>query len=215
MDVILLGPPGAGKGTQAKRLLETLKVPQISTGDMLREAVGAKTELGLKAKEYMDAGKLVPDEVVIGLVKERLNKGDCKDGFMLDGFPRTVAQAEELGNTLEAMNRRIEHVVLLDVPDDELVARITGRRTCGACGAIYHIMFSPPPEEGTCRCGAKELQQRADDNEETVRERLNTYHDQTAPLISFYDQRGVLRKVEGAGKNPDEVFGLVTAAIGR
>lgn len=214
MELILLGPPGAGKGTQAKKLIDVASIPQISTGDMLRAAVSEGTELGRKAKEFMDAGKLVPDSVVIGLVQERLQKEDCKEGYMLDGFPRTVPQAETLEKMLEGMGRKIDNVLLLDVEDDELVARITGRRTCGQCGAIYHLLFSPPPSEDTCTCGAKGLVQRADDNEVTVRERLAAYHDQTAPLISFYGERGVLKKVSGTGKKPDEVFEQAKRELG-
>ena len=214
MDLILLGGPGAGKGTQAKKLLDVLKVPQISTGDMLRAAVGAGTELGKKAKEYMNAGNLVPDEVVIGLVKERLDESDCASGFMLDGFPRTVGQGESLERMLGEMGRKIDHVVSFDVEDEELVARITGRRTCGKCGAIYHLKYSPPPAEDTCSCGAKDLVQRADDNETTVRQRLETYHKQTAPLVAFYESRGILRKIAGTGLTPDQIFGKTREVIG-
>lgn len=214
MELILLGPPGAGKGTQAKKLIGVASIPQISTGDMLRAAVSEGTELGKKAKEYMDAGKLVPDSVVIGLVQERLQKDDCAKGYMLDGFPRTVPQAETLEKMLEGMGRKVDNVLLLDVEDEELVARITGRRTCPKCGAIYHLLFSPPPEEDTCSCGAKGLVQRADDNETTVRERLAAYHDQTAPLIQFYDERGLLKKVSGTGKTPDQVFDQAKQVLG-
>ncbi len=214
MDLILLGGPGAGKGTQAKKLISVLESPQISTGDMLRAAVGAGTDLGKKAKEYMDAGQLVPDEVVIGLVKERLGEPDCKEGFMLDGFPRTVAQGETLEAMLGEMGRKIDHVVSFDVEDEELVLRITGRRTCGSCGAIYHLKYSPPPAEDTCKCGVTGLVQRADDNETTVRQRLETYHKQTSPLIEFYDSRGVLRKIAGTGITPDQVFEKTREVIG-
>ncbi|MCP4675225.1 MAG: adenylate kinase [Deltaproteobacteria bacterium] len=214
MDLILLGGPGAGKGTQAKKLVDVLKVPQISTGDMLRAAVGAGTELGKKAKEFMDAGKLVPDEVVIGLVKERLQENDCKTGFMLDGFPRTLPQGESLENMLKEMGRKIDNVVSFEVDDEELVLRITGRRTCGSCGAIYHMKYSPPPSEDTCKCGAKNLGRRDDDNEITVRKRLEAYHDQTAPLISFYRDRGVLKNIEGTGLPPDGVFEKTRELLG-
>ncbi len=214
MDLILLGGPGAGKGTQAKKLVDVLKVPQISTGDMLRAAVGAGTELGKKAKEFMDAGKLVPDEVVIGLVEERLQDDDCKTGFMLDGFPRTLPQGESLEKMLKGMGRKIDNVVSFDVDDEELVLRITGRRTCGSCGAIYHLKYSPPPESDTCKCGAKDLRQRDDDNELTVRKRLETYHSQTAPLISFYKDREVLKSIEGTGLPPDGVFEKTKEILG-
>jgi len=214
MNLILLGPPGAGKGTQAKLLLDSTGVPQISTGDMLRAAVAAGTELGRQAKEIMATGKLVPDEVVIGLVEERLNQKDCASGFMLDGFPRTVPQAERLELVLERLGRAIDHVLLLEVEDEELVARITGRRTCGVCGAIWHTVFMPPPEGDGCSCGAKDLQQRADDNEVTVRQRLGAYHEQTAPLIGFYGTRGLVRKVRGTGKKPEEVFEAAKQALG-
>lgn len=214
MNLILLGPPGAGKGTQAKKLVSLVLIPQISTGDMLRAGVAAGTDLGKQAREYMDAGRLVPDEVVIGLVEERLAQADCKEGFMLDGFPRTVHQAEILEKMLDGMGRKIDNVLLLDVDDEELVKRITGRRTCGKCGAIYHLIFSPPPGDDTCSCGSIGLVQRADDNEVTVRERLAAYHDQTSPLIDFYGNRGVLRKVSGTGKKADEVFELVKTVLG-
>lgn len=214
MDLILLGGPGAGKGTQAKKLMEVAGFPQISTGDMLRAAVGQGTELGRKAKEFMDAGQLVPDSVVIGLVEERLGNDDCQQGFMLDGFPRTVPQAEALGELLTKMGRSIDHVVLFDVADEELVARITGRRTCGACGAIYHLRYSPPPKANTCKCGAEDLRQRDDDTEETVRKRLAAYHEQTAPLVAYYEGRGVLKRIPGEGKGPDEVFAAAREALG-
>ena len=214
MNLILLGPPGAGKGTQAKKLVDITGVPQISTGDMLRAAVKEGTELGNRANEYMQAGQLVPDDVVIGLVAERLGKADCKGGFMLDGFPRTVPQAENLDVVLERQGRAIESVVLLDVEDEELVGRITGRRSCPSCGAIFHLEFGPPPAEDTCTCGHVGLVQRADDNEETVRQRLTAYHNQTAPLVDYYRKQEVLKTVTGTGKSPDEVFGQVKAQLG-
>lgn len=209
MKLILLGPPGAGKGTQAKKLIEKLEVPQISTGDMLRAAVANQTTLGLEAKKFMDSGQLVPDEVVVGLVIERLKQNDCEKGFMLDGFPRTVPQAESLEMSLKQNGVGIDAVVAILVDDDELVERITGRRSCNSCGAIYHLKFNPPPSVDTCSCGAKGLIQRADDNETTVRQRLEAYHAQTAPLIEFYKIRGVLKSIEANAKSPSEVFELI------
>jgi adenylate kinase len=162
----------------------------------------------------MDAGRLVPDEVVIGLVRERLSDDDCSDGFMLDGFPRTLAQGESLENMLHEMGRSVDHVISFEVADEELVLRITGRRTCGTCGAIYHLKYSPPPSPGVCKCGAEDLRQRDDDNEITVRKRLETYHTQTAPLISFYRSRGLLREVQGTGLSPDGVFAETKKILG-
>ncbi|MDL1971787.1 MAG: adenylate kinase [Deltaproteobacteria bacterium] len=200
MDLIFLGPPGAGKGTQAKMLVERYGIPQVSTGDILRAAVAEGTELGKKAKEYMEAGKLVPDEVVIGIIEERLKQSDCEKGFILDGFPRTVPQAEALDKVLEKMGRKIDHVLTLDVPEEELIRRLTGRRTCKKCGAMYHIIFNPPKVEGVCdKCGG-ELYQRPDDNEETVRSRLSVYEQQTSPLIDFYEKKGLVRKIDGRGE---------------
>jgi adenylate kinase len=213
MNLILLGPPGAGKGTQAKKLVETYGIPQISTGDMLREAVKNQTELGMEAKKYMDAGQLVPDEVVIGLVKERLSKPDCDQGFMLDGFPRTVGQAEELDKVLAEMNKDIDHVVSIEVPNEELMGRLTGRRTCKQCGAGYHVIFDPPKVEGKCdKCGG-ELYQRDDDNEATVSNRLKVYESQTKPLIDYYQGKGLLRPIDGVG-GIDEIFGRIKAVLG-
>jgi adenylate kinase len=203
MNVILLGPPGAGKGTQAKRLVEKYHIPQVSTGDMLRAALKEGTPLGLEAKKYMDAGGLVPDSVVIGLVKERIQKPDAKGGYMLDGFPRTVAQAQELDEILAGMGQNIDHVVSVEVPNSELLGRLTGRRTCRACGAGFHVMFDPPRKEGVCdKCGG-DLYQRSDDNEATVKSRLETYEAQTKPLIDYYEKQGKLRRIDGVGKMDD------------
>ena len=213
MNIILLGPPGAGKGTQAKMLIDKYGIPQISTGDMLRAAVKAGTQLGLEAKKYMDKGELVPDEVVIGLVKERLQEPDCTKGFMLDGFPRTVAQAEVLDKELEGMGKAIDHVICIEVPNEELIARLTGRRTCKECGAGYHLKFDPPKVDGVCdKCGG-ELYQRDDDNEETVKARLKVYQDQTFPLIDYYDKQGKLRRIDGVGEIKT-IFERITKVLG-
>ncbi len=205
MNLILLGGPGAGKGTQAKLIVEKYKIPQISTGDMLREAVKQGTELGKKAKEYMDKGELVPDEIVIGIVKERLKQPDCDRGFILDGFPRTIAQAEALDKILDEIGKKIDAVINIQVPEEEIVRRIVNRRTCKNCGAIYHLIYSPPKEPNKCdKCGG-ELYQRDDDKEETVRERLRVYREQTEPLIEYYQKKGILYNVDGT-KDINGVF---------
>ena len=212
MRLILLGPPGAGKGTQAKRLIERYGIPQISTGDILRAAVREGTELGKKAKQYMDAGQLVPDEVVIGIIRERLKEADCAKGFILDGFPRTVPQAEALKSVLAELGQALDHVVSIEVPDEDLVERLTGRRTCRNCGAMYHVKFTPPKQEGVCdKCGG-ELYQRDDDKEETIRARLKVYHDQTAPLVEFYNEEGLLRRIDGVG-SVDEIYGRILGVL--
>lgn len=193
MNIILLGAPGAGKGTQAEIICEKLSIPTISTGNIIRAALKSGTEMGLKAKSYMDAGKLVPDEVVIGIIKDRLNEDDCKNGFILDGFPRTIPQAE----ALDAMGINIDCVLSIEVPDDKIVARMSGRRVCSACGASYHIEYKQPKTEGVCDlCGAA-LSIRKDDEPETVLDRLHVYHEQTEPLKSYYGNTGKLRTVEG------------------
>lgn len=205
MRLIFLGPPGAGKGTQAKMLIDRYGIPQISTGDILRAAVKEGTPLGKKAKEYMDAGKLVTDDIVIGIIEERLKQDDCKKGFILDGFPRTVAQAEALDKMLKDLNMPLDKVLALIVPDEELLKRLTGRRTCKACGQMYHVIFDPPKKEGICdKCGG-ELYQRADDNEETIKNRLSVYHSQTAPLLEYYKKQGLLREIDGTA-TPEEIF---------
>jgi adenylate kinase len=213
MNVILLGPPGAGKGTQAKMLVDKYGIPQISTGDILRANLKAQTELGLEAKKYMDAGKLVPDEVVIGIINNRIKEADCKKGYMLDGFPRTVAQAQALDKILTEQGSGIDHVVSIDVPNSELMGRLTGRRTCRKCGQGYHVLFDPPKAEGVCgKCGG-ELYQRDDDNETTVGNRLKVYADQTQPLIDYYKNKGLLRSIDGVGEI-SAIFGRVTAVLG-
>lgn len=197
MKLILLGPPGAGKGTQAKMLTERFSIPQISTGDILRAAVKDGTAMGLKAKAFMDAGGLVPDEVVVGIVRDRLQEVDCDNGFILDGFPRTVAQADALQVSLQAMGKELDRVISLDVDAEALVERLTGRRTCKDCGRGYHVKFDPPCETGICDACGGALFQRDDDREETIRKRLQVYADQTSPLISYYRDAGALMELDG------------------
>ena len=208
-NVILLGGPGAGKGTQAERIVADFGLPHISTGEMLRAAVAKGTQMGLEAQKYMESGALVPDEVVIGVVRERLAEPDAGDGFLLDGFPRTIPQAEQLDAMLAEAGRAVTHVVLIDVPADELVQRIAGRRSCAGCGKLYNVTFDPPKADGVCDVCGRELVQRADDNEDTVRNRIGVYEDQTAPLIGYYTERGVLSSAFGGGKLPDEVYAQV------
>ena len=193
MNLILLGAPGAGKGTQAEKICEKLSIPAISTGNMLREAMANGTEMGLKAKSFIDAGKLVHDEVVIGIINERLIADDCKNGFILDGFPRTIPQAEALDN----MGVRIDRVIDIEVPDDKIASRLSGRRVCLKCGATYHTAYKKPKQEGICDVCGEKLVQRKDDMPETVLDRLKTYHEQTEPLKGFYEKKGILRVVEG------------------
>ena len=205
-NVILLGGPGSGKGTQAERIVARFGMPHISTGEMLRAALAQGTEMGLAAQKSMEAGALVPDEVVIGVVRDRLAEADAQDGFLLDGFPRTIAQAERLDAMLAAAGHAVTHVILLDVPEDELIQRLAGRRMCKGCEKGYHVVFDPPKTEGVCDvCGA-ELYQRSDDNEATVRSRLGVYRAQTEPLVGYYEGHGVLKTAHGGGKMPDEVF---------
>ena len=190
-SIVLFGPPGAGKGTQAQRITNQMGLPQISTGDMLRAAVAAGTPVGLKAKEYMEQGALVPDDVIIALIADRLEQDDARQGVMFDGFPRTVPQAEALANITP-----ITHVIAIEVPDDAIVERICGRYTCGHCGTVYHDSFQPVPEGG-CSCGSFEEQRRSDDNENVVRSRLETYHQQTSPLARYYDEQGIFYRIDG------------------
>lgn len=214
MRIVLLGGPGSGKGTQAKKLIDKVGVPQISTGDIFRAALKEGTPMGLKAKTYMDKGELVPDDVVIGVVEERLTKPDLDKGYMLDGFPRTLPQAQALDKILQGQEKSIDHAILVDVPDEELVARLSGRRTCrnSECGAMFHVMFNPPKKEGICdKCGS-ELYQRDDDSEVTIRERLTVYNSQTAPLIDYYDSKGLLRRVKGVGPI-NEIFSAIEKVL--
>lgn len=197
MKLILLGPPGAGKGTQAKMLVEQFGVPQISTGDILRGAVKESSPMGVKAKSFMDAGALVPDEVVVGIVEERLRKPDCTAGFILDGFPRTLPQADALTKMLSALKKDIDAVVSLEVDIEALVVRLAGRRSCSECGAGYHLTYEPPAKHGVCDVCDGELIQRDDDKEGTIRNRMSIYHEQTAPLVEYYRQAGVLFSVDG------------------
>jgi adenylate kinase len=213
MNIILIGPPGAGKGTQAKRMIDRLGVPQISTGDMFRAAVKEGTPMGLKAKECMDKGALVPDDIVIGVVKERFQKPDAQKGFVLDGFPRTLEQAKALDGLLTDMGKKLDHVVVIEVPDDYLVERLTGRRTCKGCGYMHHVKFDPPKAEGVCDKCSAELYLRDDDKEATIRDRLTTYHGQTSPLITYYGKAGVVRKVDGT-QSMEGVQSAITKAIG-
>ncbi|MEK4967662.1 adenylate kinase [Cytobacillus sp. FSL R7-0696] len=197
MNLVLMGLPGAGKGTQAERIVEKYGIPHISTGDMFRAAIKEETPLGLEAKSFMDKGELVPDEVTIGIVRERLGKPDCEKGFLLDGFPRTVAQADALENILSDLSRKIDYVINIDVDQEILMERLTGRRICKSCGATYHLVFNPPTKEGECdRCGG-ELYQREDDNEATVKNRLEVNIKQTKPLLDFYENKGYLRNING------------------
>ncbi len=205
MNIILLGPPGGGKGTQAKRIVEKYGIPHIATGDILRDAVAKGTELGKKAKEYMERGELVPDEIVIGIVKERIKKPDCEKGFLLDGFPRTINQAEALDDMLKELGKKIDAVIYIDVPEDEVVKRISYRRSCRKCGAVYNLIYSPPKEDNKCdKCGG-ELYQRDDDKEEVVRQRFKVYMENTAPLIEYYEKRGILYRVDGT-RSIDDVW---------
>ena len=205
MRLVLLGPPGAGKGTQAKLLQEHFDIPQISTGDILRGAAKEGTRLGKQAKKYMDRGELVPDSVILDIVEERLSADDCHKGFLLDGFPRTVVQAEAFQTMLDRQNQVLDGAVSLRVPRQKLVARLSGRRTCRQCGAMYHVRFNPPKKEGVCdQCGG-DLYQRADDREETIEARMEVYDRESAPLLEHFRRKGLLREVDGS-KTTDEVF---------
>ncbi len=211
MDIILIGPPGSGKGTQAKMIVDKYNVLHVSTGDILRENVRNGTPLGVEAKNFMDAGKLVPDTLLIDIIKDRLAKDDVKGGWMLDGFPRTMPQAEALDKILPTLGQKIDVVLNIDVPDAELVKRVTGRRMC-KCGATYHELFNKPKVAGKCDACGGELYQRADDNEATVKQRLQAYHAQTQPLIDYYNKRGIVATVLGVG-DIKTIFGEVVKAL--
>lgn len=213
LRAVLLGPPGAGKGTQAVRLVEKYEIPHISTGDIFRKNIKEGTELGKKAQEYMNAGALVPDELVVDLVKDRLQQDDCKNGFLLDGFPRTIFQAEKLDEFLSESNLKMDIVINLKVEKEALIKRLTGRRVCKDCGASYHIVNIPPKKEGVCDICGGELIQRKDDNIETVENRINVYEEQTAPLIGYYKEAGSLVDFDGEA-SLGEVFDAIVQAIG-
>jgi adenylate kinase len=204
LNLVLLGPPGSGKGTQGERLNEDLRLPYYATGDILRGAVRDESELGRTAKEYMDRGDLVPDEVIVGVIAERLDSGEARDGFILDGFPRTTPQAEALDAKLDELERSVTAVLLIDVSDDEVVRRLGGRRTCEANGHVFHVEFEPPQQDGVCDIDGSELIVRDDDKPEVIRKRLETYHEKTEPLVSYYDSRSVLRRIAGEAP-PEEV----------
>ena len=212
MNVVLLGAPGAGKGTQAAKMVESFGLPHISTGDIFRKAVADGTPLGLEAKRYMDAGELVPDEVTIGIVKERLSQPDAANGFILDGFPRTVPQADALGAALGSMGTGLDAVVLVDVPRDALVDRLTARRQCRACGRIYNVMGDMPADPAVCDVCGGEVYQRADDTVETVTNRLDVYDRNTSPLVEYYRHKGLLKPVDG-DRDVDAVFADVAAIV--
>ncbi|MGI6728533.1 MAG: adenylate kinase [Anaerovoracaceae bacterium] len=211
--LVLLGPPGAGKGTQAVKIAEKYQIPHISTGDIFRKNVKEGTPLGKKAKEYMDKGALVPDELVVELVKDRLNAEDCKDGFLLDGFPRTVFQAEELDKYLKLKGASLDKVIDIDVSEEILLERMIGRRVCRACGTPYHIKNMPPKKEGVCDVCGGEVYQRADDTEETVKNRFKVYQKQTKPLVQYYEDAGNIVHIEGTG-GLEKVFASIISALG-
>ena len=212
LNLVLLGPPGAGKGTQAERLEEDFHLPYIATGNMLREAVNDGTELGKQAKEHMAAGRLVPDELIIGMILECVEEQRCRDGFLLDGFPRNLEQAERLDEAMQRLERKLNAALLIDVPDEEVVRRITGRRVCTKEGHVYHVETNPPKHDGVCDIDGSKLVQRDDDAPEVIEERLRVYHDQTEPIVGYYEDRGMLKRFDGT-RNPTEVHDHLRATI--
>ena len=213
MKLVLLGPPGAGKGTLAHQLIEKYHIPQISTGDILRQSIKEGTKLGKEAKSYMQRGDLVPDDVIINIVRERIKADDCNEGYIFDGFPRTVAQAEALDVVLQELATALDAVVNIDVPEEVVVKRLSGRRTCKQCGTLYHMINNPPTKMGVCnKCGG-ELFQRADDNETTIRQRLAVYKEQTFPLIEYYTAQNLVKTIPGGG-TPEEVFEITCKTLG-
>jgi adenylate kinase len=212
LNLVLLGPPGAGKGTQADRLRDDFELPYFATGNILRDAVANESELGREAKGYMERGALVPDELICGVIAERLDSGDADNGFLLDGFPRTIGQAEMLEEALEKRDRGLTAALLIEAPDEEVLRRLSGRRTCVKGGHVYHVEFDPPKNEGVCDQDGSRLIQRDDDKPETIRKRLATYHEQTEPLIDWYEQRGLLRRFDGL-LPPDEVHSRIRATL--
>ena len=213
MNLILLGPPGAGKGTQAAKIVEKYNIPHISTGDIFRANIKEGTELGKKAQEYMNKGELVPDELVVDLVVDRVQQDDCKNGYVLDGFPRTIPQAEALDKALAALGDKVDYAIDVNVPDENIVNRMGGRRACVGCGATYHLVYAPTKTEGICDVCGKELILRDDDKPETVQKRLNVYHEQTQPLIDYYTKAGILKTVDGT-VDINDVFAAIVEILG-